>query len=145
MDGTLIPIVEAPDAVDENGNRIDRRATRSSRFKEARLALARSDKQFQPKFGATLGTPDDAGDQLLDCAIAARMGVNTQVHGVGDGAPWIANQIKAQFGERATYLLDFYHLSEDLAAASIVCAPTHPDVWLEQQQQRLKCNGCNKC
>jgi len=27
MDGTLIPIVEAPDAVDENGNPVDRRTT----------------------------------------------------------------------------------------------------------------------
>lgn len=141
MDGTLIPIVEAPDAVDENGNPVDRRTTRSTRFKEARLALARSDREFQPKFGATFGTPDDAGDQLLDCAIAAGMGVNTQVHAVGDGAPWIANTVIAQFGDRATYLLDFYHLSEYLAAASIVCAPTHPDVWLEQQQQHLKRNG----
>jgi phage-related protein len=62
MDGTLIPIVEAPDAVDEDGNPIDRRTTRSSRFKEARLALARSGEEFQPKFGATFGTPDDAAD-----------------------------------------------------------------------------------
>jgi hypothetical protein len=140
MDGTLVPIVEAPDAVDENRNQIDRRTTRQTRFKEARLALARSDQQFQPKFGATFGTPDDAGNQLLDCAIAAGMDVNTKVHGVGDGAPWIANQVKAQFGDRATYLLDFYHLSEYLAAASSVCAPTHPDVWLDLQQQRLKRN-----
>lgn len=141
MDGTLIPIVEAPDAVDQNGIPIDRRTTRSTRFKEARLALARSSEEFQPKFGATFGTPDDAGDQLLDCAIAAGMGANTHVHAVGDGAEWIANQVRALFGDRATYLLDFYHLSEYLAAASVVCAPTHADVWLEQQQQHLKRNG----
>jgi hypothetical protein len=140
MDGTLIPIVEAPDAVDEDGNPVDRRTTRQTRFKEARLALARSNQEFLPKFGATFGTPDDAGDCLLDCAIAAGMGVSTQVHGVGDGAPWIANQVHALFGNSATYLLDFYHLSEYLAAASIVCTPTHPDVWLEQQQQHLKRN-----
>lgn len=52
-----------------------------------------------------------------------------------------ANTAKGQFGERATYLLDSYHLSEYLAAASVVCAPTSPDVWLEQQQQHLKGNG----
>ena len=140
MDGTLVPIVEAPDAVDENGNPIDRRTTRQTRFKEARLALARSERQLEPKFGATFGTPDDAGNQLLDCAIAAGMAVNTQVHDVGDGASWIANQVKARFGDQATYLLDFYHLSEYLAAASSVCAPTHPDVWLDLQQQCLKRN-----
>ena len=141
MDGTLIPIVEAPDVVDEDGNLIDRRTTRQTRFKEARLALARTEPEFQPKFGATFGTPDDAADQLLDCAIAAGMGANTQVHAVGDGAPWITNQVHALFGNSATYLLDFYHLSEYLAAAGVVCAPSHPDVWLEQQQQYLKRNG----
>ena len=141
MDGTLIPIVEAPNAVDENGTPVDRRTTRSSRFKEARLALARSSEESQPKFDATFGTPDDAGDQLFDCAIAAGLGANTQVHGVGDGAPWIANQVHALFGNSATYLLDFYHLSEYLAAASVVCASSDPDVWLEQQQQYLKCNA----
>jgi len=75
----LIPIVEAPDAVDE---RQPGRPSRSStQFKESRLVLARSREEFQPKFGATFGTPDDAGDSLLDCAIAAGMGANTQVHG----------------------------------------------------------------
>jgi len=77
MDGTLIPIVEAPDAVDEDGNQIDRRTTRQTRFKEVRLALARSSEEFQPKFGATFGSPDDAGDSLLDCAIAAGLVANT--------------------------------------------------------------------
>jgi hypothetical protein len=140
MDGTLIPIVEAPDAIDENGNPIDRRTTRQTRFKEARLALARSAKEPQPEFGATLGSPDDAGGKLLDCAIAAGMGANTQVHAVGDGAQWIANTVHALFGDSATYLLDFYHLSEYLAAASVVCAPTHAEAWLKQQQQHLKRN-----
>ncbi len=106
-----------------------------------RLALARSSEEFQPKFGATFGSPDDAGDSLVDCAIAAGLVANTQVHAVGDGAQWIANTVKARFGDQATYLLDFYHLSEYLAAASTVCAPTHPDTWLEQQQQHLKRNG----
>lgn len=141
MDGTLIPIVEAPDAVDEDGNLVDRRTTRQIRFKEARLALARSREESQPKFSATFGTPDDAGEQLLDCAVAAGMGANTQVHAVGDGAAWIAIQVKAQFGEQASYLLDFYHLSEYLAAASAICSPTHPNAWLKQQQQHLKRNG----
>lgn len=140
MDGTLIPIVEAPEAVDEDGLPIDRRTTRQTRFKEARLALARSAQESQLKFGATFGTPDDAVTQLLDCAIAAGLGANTQVHAALDGAQWIANTVIAQFGSSATYLLDFYHLSEYLAAASVVCAPTHPNIWLEHQQLRLKRN-----
>ena len=140
MDGTLIPIVETTPGINEEGNPIDCRTTRQTRFKEARLALTRSAEEFHPRFGATFGTVEDAGDQLLDCAIAAGLGTNTQVHAVGDGAPWIANQVDAMFGEQATYLLDFYHLSEYLAAASVVCAPTSIKVWLEAQQDCLKHN-----
>ena len=66
--------------------------------------------------------------------------MRSAIHAVGDGAPWIANQVQALFGDQATYLLDFYHLSEYLAAVSTLCAPTHPDTWLEQQQQHLKHN-----
>ncbi|MGV0029251.1 UPF0236 family transposase-like protein [Phormidesmis priestleyi] len=139
LDGTLIPIVETV-GTDAAGTPLDRRTTRQTRFKEARLGLARSAQETQPIFGATLGTTEQAAAQLLDCAIAAGLGSNTQVHAVGDGAPWIAHQIEAVFGNQSTYLLDFYHLSEYLAAASRVCAPTQSAVWLEQQQQALKHN-----
>jgi hypothetical protein len=140
MDGTLIPIVETTAQQDKEGNWIDRCTTRQTRFKEARLALARAAEEAQPHFGATLADPEQARVHLTDCAIACGMGSNTQVHAVGDGAPWIANQVETAFGEQATYLLDFYHLSEYLAAAAITCAPKSPDAWLEQQQQRLKRN-----
>lgn len=140
MDGTMIPIVETTAGSNAAGHPVDRRTTRQTRFKEARLGLARAAEELQPKFGATLGTPDHAGTQLLDCALAAGLGTNTQVHAVGDGAPWIANQVHAVFGNQATYLLDFYHLSEYLAAASSVCDPTQPDAWLAAQQHDLKHN-----
>jgi len=80
MDGTLIPIVEAPDAVDENGNPVVHNSLHSG----LRNGWCwRSREEFQPKFAPL--HPDDAGDSLPIVRFAG-MGATTQVHGVGDGA-----------------------------------------------------------
>ena len=78
------------------------------------------------------------GEQLRDCARRVGLGPTSQVHGVGDGAPWIVNQVHRVFGQQGTYLVDFYHLSEYLAAAAPRCAPQTPGPWLAQQQAQLK-------
>ena len=140
MDGTMLPIVETTAGVTAEGTPIDRRKTRQVSFKEARLALVRSNEKEPPHFGSTFGGVDEAGAQLLKSAIAKGLGTNTQVHAVGDGAPWIAHQVEAQFPEQATYLVDFYHVSEYLAEASQVCAPEEAKGWLNTQQTRLKHN-----
>ena len=140
MDGTSIPIVETRAEVTEDGEPIDRRKTRQVSTKEARLTLVRTSESPQPHFGTTLGGVDEAGAQLLNSAIVMGMGCDTHIHGVGDGAPWIALQFKTQFGEQSSYLLDFFHLSEYLAAASQVCAADKPKQWLNTQQSRLKAN-----
>ena len=41
---------------------------------------------------------------------------------VGDGAPWIADQVKEQFGAQGNYLLDFYQVCDYLAAAKSMVA-----------------------
>jgi hypothetical protein len=64
----------------------------------------------------------------------------TFVHGVGDGAPWIASQIEQRFGVLSRYLLDFYHVCEYLADASRVCSPDAPKAWMDVQKQQLKSN-----
>ncbi len=139
MDGSLIPIVTTESTTVE-GEKVDRRTTRQIGWQEARLAFARTPEQDYPVFGATLGTVDEAGDQLVASAIRVGVGQQTYVHGVGDGAPWIAEQVAQRFGQPGRYLLDFYHLCDYLADASSVCAPENPKVWLEQQKHRLKHN-----
>ena len=139
MDGSMIPIVTTQSATVE-GEAVDRRTTRQIGWREARLGLCRTSKQQTPIFGATLGTTDEAGEQLLASAIRVGLGQQTYVHGVGDGAPWIADQIKQCLGEPGRYLLDFYHLCEYLAHASSSCAPEDSKGWLEQQKRRLKRN-----
>ena len=141
MDGSMIPTVNT-EAKEIDGVAIDRRTTRKIDWQEARLGLARTPGQTLPTFGVTFGSVDEAGEQLLGAAIKAGLGQQTYVHGVGDGAPWIAEQIDKRLGKPGAYLIDFYHLCEYLAAASIVCAPTDATAWLKQQKQRLKRNHC---
>jgi hypothetical protein len=52
-------------------------------------------------------------------------------------APWIAEQMDIQFGAQGSYLIDFYHLCDYLAAAAPRCSKT-PKVWLEEQKTRFK-------
>ena len=111
MDGSMIPIV-ATQSTTSKSEKIDRRKTRTVGWREARLCLARGQNSSQPTFGVTLGTVDEAGNQLADSAIRAGLGTETSVQGVGDGAPWIANQVNRIFGAEATYLIDFYHLCD---------------------------------
>jgi hypothetical protein len=139
IDGSMIPIVET-DKSESGTEKIDGRKTRKLSWKEARLTSARTPEQEIPIFGATVGSTDQAGAQLVDIAIRSGLGVETFVHTVGDGAPWIAAQVNERFGEPGRYLLDFYHVCEYLAAASHVCAPINPSSWIEEQKTRLKAN-----
>jgi Uncharacterised protein family (UPF0236) len=135
LDGSMVPIVTSDDAAE------DKRKHKTLHWQEARLALVHAQGSVTPKFAATFGQSVDASGQALRaCAVAAGFGANTQVHGVGDGAGWIAEQFSAAFGPQARYLVDFYHVCDYLAAATPVCAPPAPQPWLELQKQRLKNN-----
>ena len=141
MDGTMIPIVDTFEKTDEQGKAIDKRKTREVSWTEARLSLAHPKGSLTPVFGATLGDQDEAGNQLAHCAILSGAGEQSKLHCVGDGAAWICDQVDRVFGTQATFLIDFYHLCDYLAAASKLCAPDHPSAWLEEQKQRMKENN----
>ncbi len=136
-DGSMLPIVDTAPA-QPGGAGGDRRKTRQGRWQEARLSLAHAQGSVTPRFAATFGEPDGVGEQLRDCALRVGFGPTSRVHRVGDGAPWIADQVHRVFGPQGTYLVDFYHLSEYLAAAATRCAPDTPAQWLAQPQVCLK-------
>ncbi len=140
MDGTMVPIVDTTDKINDNGKPIDRRKTRTVGWKEARLALSHPKDSVTPIFGATLGDTEEAGDHLAHCAIHCGLGQQTNVHCFGDGAPWIADQVDRIFETQAEFLIDFYHLCDYLAAASKRCAPDDPSGWLEEMKQLMKEN-----
>ena len=91
----------------------------------------------KPLFGVTTGSVTEAGDQLGLCATCLGWDAATEVHTVGDGACWIADQIERLFGAQGSYLVDFYHLCDYLAAASKSCAADHRG-WYQAQKAHMK-------
>jgi len=139
MDGTMLPIVTT-----KTGPQLDGRKGKELSWREARLCLARDLEAVDGVYGATFGTVQIAGLLWRQVAQAAGLGHQTRVHGLGDGATWIVNTFQEQFGtgpaSRATYTVDFHHVSDYLAAAAPVVAPKDNKQWLHQQQELLKQN-----
>jgi hypothetical protein len=134
-DGGMVPIME-PDA-----NNADKRKGKSLHWEEAKICLAHPQGSKTLTFGGTLqGDVDTAGQCLFDCAVQAGFGTSTPIHGVGDGAPWIANQVEKKFGAQGSYLIDFYHACDYLSAAgkAIVHDEQKQKAWMNEQKSRLK-------
>jgi hypothetical protein len=134
-DGSMVPIVVMNSDIVS-----DKRKTRKTEWCEARLAFARPKGSRTPIYAALIGSADEAGKQLADVVTAAGRGSKTRIHGVGDGAPWIADQFDQQFGSDGDYLIDFYHMSDYLHGASLCCDPTDSIKWLHAQQELMKEN-----
>lgn len=132
MDGCMVPVVEINEEND------DRRKGKVLVWKELKLCLAHSVGSNDPFFGGTFsGGVDKAGNQLHQCAKLAGFGEKTQLHAVGDGAKWIADQVEEQFGPNGSYLIDFFHLCDYLSEA----APKNEEVegsWYKEQKALLK-------
>lgn len=72
---------------------------------------------------------------MLALALGSGYGENSWVHGVGDGAPWIAQQMAEVFPKHQ-YLLDRYHLIEHLYAGATGLPQDGEEVardWVAQQ------------
>ena len=139
MDGSMLPVVEVAEPVPGEAPG-DLRKTREVSWKEARLALAHAPGSVTPRFGATLGSVEQAGERLAVCALEAGAGSQTKIHGVGDGAGWITEQMEEQFGTLAQYLVDFYHLCEYLSAAADRIAGIDKAAWMKEKKDWLKDN-----
>lgn len=137
IDGSLIPVVDT--AIPREG-KADKRRNRSLRWQEARLCLARGAKLITPVFYATLGGVERAGDLLYKAALKVGFGTKTKVHGMGDGARWIEDQMARIFGNQVKYLVDFYHVSEYLAQAAEHSWTSQKMNWRHAQQELLKQN-----
>ena len=125
----------------------DRRQGKKPRWVEAKICLAHQPGSRTLIFGGTLqGDVDKAGQNLFDCAVGAGFGTGTPIHGVGDGAQWIADQIEEKFGAQSSYLVDFFHVCEYLGAVSkaIVGEEKEQVKWMDKQRERLKANQANE-
>ena len=143
MDGCMAPVVTIK-PVENDESPQDGRKRRVLDWQEARLSLGRDMDKVTPHYGATMGTVEQATDLLVDCLIKAGAGKSTRLHCLGDGAPWIVNRTMEKLEGQATFLLDFYHLSNYLADAGDVIAGEQKRAWLRQQQEHLKENRIGK-
>jgi hypothetical protein len=138
MDGSMVPVMQP-------GKGPDARKGKTLLWREARLCLARGVEQTQGIYGATLGTADIASGMWRETALQAGLHAQTFVHGVGDGAPWIVDKFGENFGQQGRYLIDYYHVSEYLAAAAPrVAAKGKERPWRQRQQGRLLNNQSEK-
>jgi Uncharacterised protein family (UPF0236) len=138
-DGSMVPVVEIAEPAPGEPP-VDRRKNRKVDWKEGRLSLVHQPGSVAPIFRATMGTVDDVGEQLWQSAIRAGAGSQTKFHCVGDGAPWITNQVDLRFGPNAVYLVDFFHLCEYVAQATEVVAGEGKEAWIEEKKNWLKDN-----
>ena len=106
---------------------------RKTRWREARLSVVEEPGGKERRYAAALGSPQRTGEQMFALALRCGYGDNTWVHGVGDGAPWIAQQMAAVF-PRQRFLLDRYHLLEHLHdGASALAQGDAAQAWVEEQ------------
>ena len=116
---------------------------RRTRWREVRLSVAEALGGTERQYGAVLGSPQRVGEQMFALALRSGYGENTRVHGVGDGAPWIAQQMAVVFPGQS-FLLDGYHLLEHLhegASLLVEGAKTCPRLdrkaWVNEQVSRI--------
>ena len=133
VDGTMIPMVHTSKGKDKRKNK-------TTAWHEARLSLAYAQGTIQPFYDATTGSTDTAGRQLAACVKAVGKDKKSRIHCVGDGAPWIADQVEKVFGDTATYLIDFYHLSGYVAGAASCCSPDDQASWIDGMKTCMKEN-----
>lgn len=134
MDGGMVPIVE----VGQKEEGTDLRKTRKVYWKEAKLCFARAHNKARRVYEAIIGTPEEAGAKLYECAQRAGLIETSYVHALGDGAQWIVEQVEEQFGSQAHFLVDFFHMSEYLAGASVWCDVLDPKSWMEEKKEKMK-------
>jgi hypothetical protein len=128
VDGTMICTVE-PGL---------RKGKRPREWKEMRLVAAQAKGSATTVYAATFGSVTETGRRWGHCARQAGWGSNSRIHVVGDGAEWIRLQSQEIFGKQGHFLCDFFHVSEYLGAAALVCAARQPDRWRRTQQKRLR-------
>lgn len=130
-DGSFIRIV----SVDEKSP--DRRKSRHIDYRESRLCAAQSQGADKTYYEATFGNLEQVSLNWLQCCKDAGLALNSEVHGVSDGAVWIEEQFRSIFKNSSTFLVDFYHVCEYLSDASAHCSK-NPKQWLNCQRKRLK-------
>ena len=118
-----------------------RDAKRPRQWQEMRLLAAQKQGRAQTFYAATFGEVQAVGQRWGHVARQAGRALESPIQVLCDGAEWIAIEARATFGEDASILTDFYHVSEYLAAAAPSCQPESPGHWRQARQSELKTGG----
>jgi hypothetical protein len=104
-DGCLLRIVETADTAG------DRRRTRKVDFQEARLNAAQAVGKATIVYEAGFTDVDQTGWLWAQAVREAGWGLDSNIHALGDGAPWIWEVARVNFPD-AVWILDLYHAFE---------------------------------
>ena len=115
----------------------DARKSRTVDFQEARLCASTAQGSDTTYYEGTFGSVDSLGSLWEHSAKNAGWALNSEIHVVADGASWIARQAEQVFGSQGSFLVDFYHVCDYLAAAASSCSEEIQS-WMRTQKQRLK-------
>jgi uncharacterized protein UPF0236 len=142
--GAAVVIAEADGSMICTVKSGKRTGKRPREWKEIKLVAAQAKDSATTFYGATFGNVEGAGRRWGHCAREAGWALNSQIHAVGDGAEWIRLQSSEVFGKQATFLCDFFHVSEYLAAAAEASQGQQAGRWRRTQQKRLKRGAVEK-
>lgn len=130
-DGSMVPIVET-----EEG-RGDCRKRKGLSWKEYRLASLQRAGEINWLYTVAYGSVNAVGDNLAVIAKRAGFGEKTKVHGLGDGAIWVREQMERVFGCQMEFTVDFFHLCDYLSAAADIFGDNKSE-WMEKTKADLK-------
>lgn len=137
----MVPVIEFAQVseVEDVAAKLDRRKRRQCVWKEIRLSSVHDPKREKARYGVARGTPLEVGCMMHETCRFEGMGEDTRIHGVADGASWIATQFEEQFGTNHTLLIDYYHVCEYLAEAanSMDLSGKQRQNWYRNQKERL--------
>ena len=120
-----------PDCLNARRKESDKRKNRPINYQEACLCACQAKGSVDCFYEATFQEVDSVGKLWAECAKSAGRGLNTQIHGLGDGATWIQKQAQ-NYLQPKRYLVDFYHTCEYLANAKEACATNSR--WMDTQK-----------
>lgn len=131
IDGGMVPVMEP--CKDE----IDRRKGKKLQWRELRVGVQQMLGEASWKYSVAYSI-DDLELQMRNAR--QRMGVKgeIQIHGVGDGAPWIKESMCRIYGEKAKYLIDFFHMSEYLFKAAEICEGGCREMWYNNARHAMR-------
>jgi hypothetical protein len=112
MDGTMVPIVKTSEGE-------DRRKTRKYEWAEIKAAVAQIRGNQDWKYAISFESAEELGDRL-GVVLRDYLGWDGEslIHGLGDGAIWICQQLERVAGCRCRYTIDLFHLCEYFAKAA---------------------------